>query len=74
LAIIVVMMQVAKKVPFDDPDVLLLVRGLYVLSNVIILSLYLYTQAQINKKNGSSFSFISCIFSSYWRDTPFAIG
>lgn len=46
------MMQVSKKVPFDDPDVLLLVRGLYVLSNVIILSLYLYTQAQITKKNG----------------------
>ncbi|KAL4956535.1 inorganic phosphate transporter Pho88 [Aspergillus filifer] len=51
LAIIVVMMQVSKKVPFDDPDTLLLVRGLYVLSNVIILSLYLYTQVQINKKN-----------------------
>lgn len=47
------MMQVSKKVPFDDPDVLLLVRGLYILSNVIILSLYLYTQAQITKKNGS---------------------
>ena len=68
------MMQVAKKVPFDDPDVLLLVRGLYVLSNVIILSLYLYTQAQINKKNGSSFSFIFYIVPSYWRDILFAVG
>ncbi|KAL2828047.1 inorganic phosphate transporter Pho88 [Aspergillus cavernicola] len=51
LAIIVVMMQLAKKVPFDNPDVLLAVRGVYILSNVIILALYLYTQAQINKKN-----------------------
>jgi hypothetical protein len=54
LAIIVVMMQLAKKVPFDNPDVLMLVRGIYILSNVIILSLYLYTQAQIKKKNGWS--------------------
>ncbi|KAL4882234.1 inorganic phosphate transporter Pho88 [Aspergillus karnatakaensis] len=51
LAIIVVMMQVSKKVPFDNPDVLLIVRGVYILSNVIILGLYLYTQAQIKKKN-----------------------
>jgi hypothetical protein len=45
-------MQLAKKVPFDNPDVLMLVRGVYILSNVIILGLYLYTQAQIKKKNG----------------------
>ncbi|RAL11153.1 PHO88 family protein [Aspergillus homomorphus CBS 101889] len=51
LVIIVVMMQLAKKVPFENPDVLLLVRCLYILSNVIILGLYLYTQAKINKKN-----------------------
>jgi hypothetical protein len=56
LAIIVVMMQLAKKVPFDNPDVLMLVRGVYILSNVIILGLYLYTQAQIKKKNGWSSS------------------
>lgn len=47
------MMQLAKKVPFDDPDVLLLVRGAYILSNVIIVGLYLYTQAKINKKKGT---------------------
>ncbi|PWY72717.1 PHO88 family protein [Aspergillus vadensis CBS 113365] len=51
LAIIVVMMQLAKKVPFEDPDVLMLVRGMYILSNVIILGVYLYTQSKINKKN-----------------------
>lgn len=48
------MMQLAKKVPFDDPDVLLMVRGVYILSNVLILGLYLYTQVQINKKKGTS--------------------
>lgn len=47
------MMQLAKKIPFEDPDVLLMVRGLYILSNVLILGLYLYTQAQISKKKGS---------------------
>lgn len=44
------MMQVSKKIPFDDPNVLNGVRALYVFSNVIIALLYLYTQAQINKK------------------------
>lgn len=47
------MMQLAKKVPFDDPNVLLMVRGLYIVSNVLILGLYLYTQTQINKKKGT---------------------
>lgn len=46
------MMQVAKKVPFDDPNVLNGVRAMYVLSNVIILSLYMYVSGQITKKNG----------------------
>lgn len=52
------MMQLAKKVPFDNPDVLLLVRGLYIASNVIILSLYLYTQAKINKKRGTLIGYL----------------
>lgn len=46
------MMQLAKKVPFEDPNVLMGVRGLYILSNVIILGIYLYTQAKINAKKG----------------------
>jgi hypothetical protein len=47
-------MQISKKVPFDDPNVLNGVRALYVLSNLIIAGIYLYVQAQINKKNGAS--------------------
>ncbi|KAL1998656.1 hypothetical protein VTN02DRAFT_5800 [Thermoascus thermophilus] len=50
LAIILVMMQVSKQVPFDNPDVLLGVRALYILSNLIILGIYLYIQGKINKK------------------------
>jgi hypothetical protein len=54
LVIILVMMQVSKKVPFDDPDTLNMVRALYVVSNVIIFGLYFYVQMQINKKKGMS--------------------
>ncbi|GIK00821.1 hypothetical protein Aspvir_004850 [Aspergillus viridinutans] len=50
LAIILVMMQLAKKVPFDNPDVLFLVRCIYLASNVIILGLYMYTQSKISQK------------------------
>ncbi|KAJ5981532.1 hypothetical protein N7499_001461 [Penicillium canescens] len=50
LAIILVMMQLAKKVPFEDPQVLMLVRGCYILSNVLILALHLWTQLKINQK------------------------
>lgn len=46
------MMQLAKKVPFEDPQVLMLVRGMYILSNVIILGIYLFTQTKINGKKG----------------------
>lgn len=52
MVVILVMMQLAKKIPFDNPDILMLVRGLYVLSNLIILSIYLYTQKKINTKKG----------------------
>lgn len=48
------MMQASKKIPFDDPLVLNGVRALYVVSNLIIAGIYLYVQAQINKKKGTS--------------------
>lgn len=52
LVIILGMMQVSKRIPFDNPDVLLGVRAMYILSNVIIACIYLYVQQQINKKKG----------------------
>lgn len=46
------MIQVAKKVPFDDPNVLNAVRALYAISNLIILGIYYYIKLQIDKKKG----------------------
>ncbi|KAK4216503.1 inorganic phosphate transporter Pho88 [Rhypophila decipiens] len=50
LVIILGVMQVAKKVPFDDPNVLNGCRALYVISNIIILGIYLYIKSAIDKK------------------------
>ncbi|KAI0147130.1 inorganic phosphate transporter [Xylariaceae sp. FL1272] len=50
LIIILGMMQVSKKVPFDDPNVLNAVRAFYIVSNVIIAAIYLYTMSKINSK------------------------
>merc|ERR1712224_932398 len=51
LIIMLGMMQVSKKIPFDDPRVLTMVRGAYLASNLIIALIYLYVQMQVNKKN-----------------------
>lgn len=45
-------MQVSKKIPFDDPQVLMGVRALYIVSNLIIFAVYFYTGMQIKKKKG----------------------
>ncbi|KAL8797420.1 MAG: hypothetical protein Q9182_007197 [Xanthomendoza sp. 2 TL-2023] len=50
LVIILGMMQVSKKIPFDDPQVLLGVRILYIVTNIIIAGIYLYIQSKINAK------------------------
>jgi len=50
LVIILGMMQVSKRIPMDDPDTLNMIRAGYVLSNVIILSVYAYVHFIINKK------------------------
>ncbi len=52
LVIILGMMQVSKKIPFDDPQVLMYVRILYIATNIVIAGVYLYLQLQINKKKG----------------------
>ena len=53
LVIILVMMQASKKIPFDDPNVLNGVRALYVLSNLIIVGVYVYIGMQIDSKKGT---------------------
>jgi hypothetical protein len=50
--IILGMMQVSKRIPFDDPQTLLLVRAGYILSNVIIIAIYAFVHFKINKKKG----------------------
>jgi len=44
-------MQVARKIPFDDPDVLLYVRIAYVVVQLIIFAAYYYTSMKIKQKN-----------------------
>lgn len=44
-------MQVSKRIPFDDPNVLQGVRILYVVSNLLIFGIYFYTKKVIDKKN-----------------------
>jgi hypothetical protein len=51
--IILVMMQVSKKIPFEDPNVLMGVRALYIVSNLLIAGIYFYTKMQIDKKRGT---------------------
>lgn len=47
------MMQVSKRIPFEDPQVLLGVRILYIVTNLVIAGLYLYLQNKINAKKGT---------------------
>ncbi|KAI0750316.1 inorganic phosphate transporter [Daedaleopsis nitida] len=44
-------MQVARKIPFDDPQTLLYVRIAYVSVQAIVLGAYFYVGLQIKKKN-----------------------
>lgn len=50
LAIVLGMMQVSKKIPFEDPTVLLAVRVLYVVSNLIIFGLYYFISTKIKAR------------------------
>ena len=49
------MMQVSKRIPFEDPQVLNTVRAVYIGSNVVIALIYAYILSQINKKKGTFF-------------------
>ncbi|CCU82503.1 inorganic P transporter [Blumeria hordei DH14] len=50
LVIILGMMQVSKKIPMEDPNVLNMIRVGYVISNLIIISIYAYVHFRISKK------------------------
>ena len=50
------MMQASKKIPFEDPNVLLGVRALYIVSNLIIAGIYIYVGTVIDKKKGKTLS------------------
>lgn len=54
LLIVLGMMQVAKKIPFDDPNVLNMCRAAYLLSNLIIIGITLYIKAVVDKKKGTA--------------------
>jgi len=49
-------MQLAKKIPFEDPNVLNACRAAYAISNFLILGIYLYIKSVIDKKKGMSIS------------------
>ncbi|KAL4247951.1 SRP-independent targeting protein 3 [Abortiporus biennis] len=51
LVISLVSMQVARKIPFDDPQVLTYVRIAYVAVQLIALAVYYYTSSEIKRKN-----------------------
>ena len=44
LLIVLFLVQLAKKIPFEDPNVLNMARGAYVLSNLVILGIYMYVK------------------------------
>jgi hypothetical protein len=48
------MMQVSKRIPLDNPDVLNIVRGVYLLSNLVIAAIMYYVHTKINSKKGTS--------------------
>jgi len=52
LVIILGMMQVSKKIPMEDPNVLMWIRIGYLASNLIIIGIYAYMHFLINKKKG----------------------
>jgi len=47
-------MQVARRIPFEDPQVLMYVRIGYVLTQVVCIGTYLYISAKIKQKNDTT--------------------
>ncbi|KAJ3517233.1 hypothetical protein NLJ89_g639 [Agrocybe chaxingu] len=51
LVISLTAMQVARRIPFDDPDTLNLVRAGYVVVQILVLGVYFYVSSTIKRKN-----------------------
>ncbi|KAF8735516.1 hypothetical protein AX14_001948 [Amanita brunnescens Koide BX004] len=51
LAISLGVMQLARRIPFDNPQVLLAVRVAYVVTQVVVLGVYYYISTKIKAKN-----------------------
>ncbi|EER30515.1 inorganic phosphate transporter PHO88 [Candida tropicalis MYA-3404] len=51
IVIMLVMMQVAKKLDFEDPDVLFYARAAYITCQVLAFLVYFFVRAKINAKN-----------------------
>lgn len=60
-------MQVAKRIPFEDPQVLLAVRIAYVVSNLLIFGLNYYISTKIKQKKGKLESIPSDRVKRCWR-------
>ena len=56
MAIMLFFFQASKKIPFDDPNVLNGVRGLYIFSNLLMFGIYYYMMRKIDAKKGMPFS------------------
>jgi hypothetical protein len=53
LALILGSMQLSKRLDWENPQVLMNVRLLYLTSNVIVFALFAYIYTQIQKKQGT---------------------
>jgi len=51
LVVSLVAMQLARKIPFEDPQVLTVVRVAYIAVQVVVLGVYYYTSNTIKQKN-----------------------
>ncbi|ODV81114.1 inorganic phosphate transport PHO88 [Suhomyces tanzawaensis NRRL Y-17324] len=51
LGLMLVMMQVSRKLDLEDPDILFYVRAFYISCQAITLGVYLFTRFKINSKN-----------------------
>lgn len=56
LAIILGSMQLSKRIDWENKDVLLTIRCVYLASNLIIFALFAYIYTRIQKRNGMSIS------------------